>query len=251
MWHRIGLFAVLFASHSTLAFSESLGEAFSIDSATQQIQDSSVWPEVPLKNVTSRKCRPQRRMYVSGILGPSFASMESLNVNGPKTADTVFTGGLAVGLSLERNRGRLRLETEALGRSEYFGERTSGQAADRALNNWSVLGNVWRDFMLTNRFGIYGGGGLGGGGYQYSARATTGVTLSTEPVAAFAWQAGGGLVYEITERLTFDMSYRYFQIDNLSSPLSNQPLISLETGFASSQLMFSLRLYEPFRGLLR
>lgn len=246
MWHRIGLFAVLFASHSTLAFSESLGEAFSIDSATHQIQDSSVWPEVPLKNVTSRKCRPQRRMYVSGIIGPSFASLDQPNLADP-TTDTVFTGGLAVGLSLERNRGRLRLETEALGRGEYLGERDPLSFQEVAFNNWSVLGNVWRDFMLTNRFGIYGGGGLGGGGYQ-AGISGFGSRLVYEPGAAFAWQVGGGLVYEITERLTFDMSYRYFQIDNFISPVAGT---SVETGFTSNQLMFSLRLYEPFRGLLR
>ncbi len=34
----------------------------------------------------------------------------------------------------------------------------------RQTENWSVLANVWRDFMITERIGCYGGGGIGGGG---------------------------------------------------------------------------------------
>jgi hypothetical protein len=53
------------------------------------------------------------------------------------------------------------------------------------------------------------------------------------------------LIYEITERLTFDVGYRYFQIDK-SSPVPRGPL---KTKFSASELMFTLPLYGPFRGL--
>jgi len=63
--------------------------------------------------------------------------------------------------------------------------------------------------------------------------------------SAFAWQFGGGLIYEITERLTFDVGYRYFQIDKTNLTPSESPI---QTQFSASELMFTLRFYEPFRG---
>lgn len=36
-------------------------------------------------------------------------------------------------------------------------------------------------------------------------------TKFLEVVLAFAWQAGGGLIYEVTDRLTLNVGYRYFQ----------------------------------------
>ncbi len=64
-----------------------------------------------------------------------------------------------------------------------------------------------------------------------------------DPAAAFAWQAGGGVIWEVTERLTFDVGYRFFQTDVIEQADTTQ--------FQASELMFTLRLYEPFRGLLR
>ena len=57
-----------------------------------------------------------------------------------------------------------------------------------------------------------------------------------------AWQVGGGLLWEITERLTFDVGYRYFQIDTIDQMAAVEP-----NQFNASELMFTLRLYEPFR----
>ena len=34
----------------------------------------------------------------------------------------------------------------------------------RATDGWSVMSNIWRDWNLTRRLGVYGGGGIGTGG---------------------------------------------------------------------------------------
>ena len=49
----------------------------------------------------------------------------------------------------------------------------------------------------------------------------------------------------LTERLTFDVGYRYFHIDTIrqANVAANQ--------FAASELMFGLRFYEPFRNWRR
>jgi hypothetical protein len=45
----------------------------------------------------------------------------------------------------------------------------------------------------------------------------------------------------VTHRLTFDVGYRYFHIDTITQP-GAEP-----NQFSASELMFTLRLYEPFR----
>lgn len=198
---------------------------------------------------------PARRFYITGMLGPSF---QSLSVADESESTTVHDGplaaGAAVGLAFERANGRLRIETEGMGRGTAFGELGSIGPVTIGLqtaSTWSVMENIWRDVMLTDRLGLYGGGGIGAGGYRAGVgiRTPTGSLAFYEPAAAaFAWQAGGGIIYEITERLTFDISYRYFQINSITYPaVSIGPFGGVSSVFGASELMFGLRLYEPLQ----
>lgn len=36
------------------------------------------------------------------------------------------------------------------------------------FGGWCVLANVWRDFRLTDQLDLYGGGGIGGTGFETS-----------------------------------------------------------------------------------
>jgi opacity protein-like surface antigen len=209
----------------------------------------SVWEDIHLQAVGLCDDGADRRFYISGMLGPSFAEVTASNPPESITSHgTVLAAGGAMGMAFERTNGRLRVETEGMGRSTYFGPFESvapGLSIGLlAASNWSVMENVWRDFMLTDRFGIYGGGGIGAGGYRVGVGAKgLGVDTSfyvPKALSAFAWQAGGGWIYQVTDRLTFDVGYRYFQINPIA-------IEDGTAGFAASELMFSLRLYEPFR----
>lgn len=210
--------------------------------------DSSAWEGPHLEEVGLRDETAERRFYASAMIGPSFANVSS-PVAGNETvfsSDTLFNAGGALGVAFERRHGRLRLEVEGMGRSEYVGLEANQFATTLLTSNWSAITNIWRDVMVTDRFGVYGGGGVGGGGYKLSESfegESGGVVVATAPAkAAFAWQAGGGLLWEITDRLTFDAGYRFFQIDAIQQKPSFLP-----NQFAASEVMFSLRLYEPFR----
>jgi hypothetical protein len=77
------------------------------------------------------------------------------------SADTLFAAGGALGVAFERQRGRLRLKVEGMGRDTYDAPFTALPSPDEATlltNNWSVMTNAWRDLMLSDRFGVYGGG---------------------------------------------------------------------------------------------
>ena len=76
---------------------------------------------------------------------------------------------------------------------------------------------------------------------------------TTNNVSTFAWQAGGGTAYAITDRITLDIGYRYFQIANSTStgvisyvpvPVGSEVIGS---AFSASELFFAFRIYEPFR----
>ena len=211
-------------------------------------ESSSVESDVPLEEVARQFGTAPRRFYISGMIGPSFANVTSPNDSTFASSDTLFNAGGALGVAFEREHGRLRLEVEGMGRSTYdapFASPLRPFASTVLTNNWSVMQNLWRDLMLTDRIGIYGGGGIGAGGYILG-ETLGGVTEYTTPDAAFAWQAGGGLLWQLSDRLTFDVGYRYFQINSIQ-----QQIYVVPNQFAASEVMFSLRLYEPFRNWRR
>lgn len=203
---------------------------------------ASVWDGVPLQEVSQRVTAAPRRFYASAMMGPSFAKSWVPGDPTLDSNDTLLAAGGALGISLERARGRLRLEVEGTGRSTFDAPMAGYPVDDTILtSNWSAMSNVWRDLMISKRFGIYGGGGLGAGGYVLKDRYDGTEIYNYGADSAFAWQFGGGLLWQITDRLTFDTGYRYFQID-----VTNRPR-AVPTVFGSSELMFTLRLYEPFR----
>ena len=206
--------------------------------------------DVPIENV-SCSTRPNcRRFYITGLWGVSAATLDNLTpTRGFDTSANIFTAGIAGGVSLERERGRLRLEAEWLQRDFYRGAINATPGASLVTSkNWSVLANAWRDFMVTEKFGCYGGGGIGGGGITGFGEFDRVPATDSFTSSAFAWQAGGGLLYELTDQVTFDISYRWYQVNNLSGPNFGT---NNDFRFAASQVMFSLRMFEPLRSLLR
>jgi opacity protein-like surface antigen len=69
----------------------------------------------------------------------------------------------------------------------------------------------------------------------------------------FAWQAGGGVNYAVTDRITLDLGYRFFAIDGGSiTATSRQDGVPVDTSrlssaFSASELLLTVRIEEPFR----
>lgn len=219
-----------------------------------------------------------RRLYIAGIVGDSFATLGTpLGPDGNGTGDpspspaasqSLFTAGGAIGLAFEALDRDWRVEFEGRGRNNLVSNRTSTFDAltgpetflftTTAKNGWSTMVNLWRDYELTDRWTMYVGGGIGAGGYRFSYRKfdpALNYQIETSPyVNAFAWQAGGGTAYAITDRVTLDIGYRFFQIANGTSTavISYPPAPPLGSeivgsAFSASELFFAVRIYEPFR----
>ena len=241
------------------------------DVVATQAPSATVWDELPLEPVSSTQVG-QQRFYVTGMLGESFATLaEPLYQEasrGSAINRSVFTAGGAAGIAFERDNGRLRIEVEGRGRddvtagiSQSLPEEFTANFKWAAADGWSALFNVWRDFSVSEQVDLYLGGGVGGGGYRYSMAGSVAfpgeeTVLSytgNAQVASFAWQAGGGVIWNLSDRVAFDVGYRFFSIDQspttLTGFINGVPLgsIVLPQQFTASELLFGLRIYEPFR----
>jgi opacity protein-like surface antigen len=223
------------------------------------------------------------RFYVAGIAGASFATLTnggsfeafpgSVFSSTGSVNDTLFTGGGAVGMAVARPSGQFRTEVEGRDRGAMSGPTSlaisGGTFLDQAATTtasgvWSCMTNLWRDYDLNDAVGLYGGGGIGIGGYQYQTASPDPqlVVTGANTINSFAWQIGTGVTYQMSSRVTFDVGYRFFSIGNGSTPLLSSdntatggaPYLFLGnsiSAFTASELLLSVRLYEPFRGLIR
>jgi opacity protein-like surface antigen len=214
---------------------------------------------------------PGRRWYASAIVGANFGWLAGdgniflVDAAASRFADTGFTGGGAVGVAIDRPTGLLRVEFEARARGPIGDTATETFGADvvsldqSVTDGWSTMVNVWRDWFLTDRLGGYLGGGVGAGGYRYGFRETAsflpGESLTgSAAVGGLAGQVGGGAIYAVSDRLTIDVGYRFFTVqagrttalveDGVSPPLA---IADAWSAFSASELLLTLRVYEPFR----
>ena len=216
--------------------------------------------DLPVMTVADAFQTSSRRFYLTGIVGASFATLVQPDLPDASAIgnQTLFTAGGAAGVAFDRPSGWLRMEFEGRGRDQMQISESDAAVGTLSLNasdGWSTMANVWRDFSVTERFGLYVGGGVGAGGYRCSFDGTGpgGVTVSgSTGISSFAWQGGGGVVYALTERVTLDLGYRFFSLGAGDANIyvttgAGTVTDTLNTAFSASELILSIRIYEPFR----
>ncbi len=202
-------------------------------------------------------CWDQRSHYAALRLGASFNRLESggLNTLGPhqntgSDDDESFDIGGAIGLKVPNRHGAIRLECEALSRDMFQSVTGSFQPPTPTFfyqvdytDRWSAMGNVWFDLDISDRLGVYAGGGLGVGGGRISL--TDGVVQGRDSFSEFAWQAGGGLIWHCSDCFDVDLGYRYVDYGTatvaLSSVFGNAPAGAYDAELTSHQIMLSLQ----------
>lgn len=199
------------------------------------------------------------RFYVSLLTGASFATLVQPEVPGAPTIDTqsLFSGGAAAGWAIPRTAGDLRVEVEGMAREQMEASESDplvGTLQIAAREGWSTMANLWRDVTITDRLAIYAGGGVGAGGYRlaFSGNAPGATVSGSTQITSFAWQAGGGLAYALTDRVALDLGYRFLAFE----PGSGELLVTNSSGtirdtyatqFSAGELLLTVRVYEPFR----
>ena len=198
-----------------------------------------------------------RQFYLGGIVGADFATVDKTSTGTSIPNDSLFTAGGTAGMRFLRENGAYRLEFEGRGRDQASltdGDPAGDSLTLRATDGWSAMVNIWRDYKPYESFGLYAGGGIGAGGYRstFSGTGIGSLITGNDRVSNFAWQAGGGIFYEISKRATIDLGYRFFSISESTATYEFIGIpVDYQTNFAASELLLSVRIYEPFRGWRR
>ncbi len=239
----------------------------SLDEIVTRRPQESVWDAVPYQPARLDVAEPPR-FYVTGLLGASFATLDDplySSIQSSAFNGTILTAGGAAGIAVPWDGGQVRFEVEGRGRDDLtrsFNQSLGPFArADfhwAAADGWSMLVNCWRDWSVGESLDVYAGGGAGAGGYRYSLDGDVNLFFpvgyeSSLQATTFAWQAGGGVVYSLSDRVAFDMGYRFYALQAARSTYfvtlagSTGPVAVLPQTFTAGELLFGLRIYEPFR----
>jgi hypothetical protein len=178
----------------------------------------------------------ERTAYVAGIVGASFDASTSLG-NG-----SLPMGDAAIGVSIPRPAGAVRLELEGRQRnslsSQQVAHTTDPDAGLPTIDGeWTTMANVWRDVAVGEHAAVYAGAGAGVGGYRETPVADA--AAQSGRVTDLAWQVGGGATYAVTDRVTLDAGYRYYGVgtDRQVEP--------------AGEVVFAVRIMDPFQGWMR
>ena len=225
--------------------------------------------------ITGADATSTRRFYVTGIIGSSFATLTD-DLAGRYTDSsangTLFTAGGALGMAFDRPFGAIRAEVEGRGRDSLYDTLdvtaiplATGSGRWGAADSWSTMVNVWRDFTVTDEVDLYVGGGIGAGGstsrvnghYQLTGIRPNFFFGGPDTAQSFAWQAGCGTKWAISERVELDFGYRFFALGATTTPVTRMEgsffrgTEDIRHAFSAGEMLLSLRIYEPFRGLRR
>lgn len=158
--------------------------------------------------------------YVSVFVGPSWLNPLEENFVADLTTEVGFQTGVAIGTKVGSVEGAdIRLELEAAYRkneTRKFEDRFGpGQDldVDGDIQACSLMVNSYVDFVNTTSVTPYLGVGLGVARVDYHFDILGTNSLDDQDVVlAYQWMAG--LNFALTEQLSLDTEYRYFETDD-------------------------------------
>jgi Opacity protein and related surface antigens len=189
-------------------------------------------------------------VYVGGHLGMGFLNQSDRSFRDSETgfsyspgddSDTVFGGGISVGYDFSHRVGLpIRLELDYTARSEGEAKnranileqssgKTFGTTKKDKISLQTLMVNAWVDIPTGTAVTPYLGGGIGFGFVNYKSNLnfvdlTAGTESGSESGSTnetnFAWSLGAGVAYDITERWTVDLGYRYIDAGEASVSFS-------------------------------
>lgn len=136
---------------------------------------------------------------------------------------SVTTGSIGLGY---RFGNGWRMEGElSLPQKDKF---TSGSSNfPTSLNNHQVesrrvMLNAYRDFRVTDSISLYGSAGLGLASLKSSGwQGNESRQYESQKQTNLAWSVGVGVAYDVTDRLAFDLGYRYIDMGDTESGWNN------------------------------
>ncbi len=172
--------------------------------------------------------------YVAGTVQGAFADIDpgGFNTAGgfpPSDSDRDDTLGLggAIGVSKDYGRFRIRSEVEGMWYEDQDNLRFGGFSGPKPTvidyfatldENWTVMGNLWVDLYANDYLAWYIGGGLGVASANISVSDT--IVAGRASDEDFAWQAGTGMLVNISDNCELDFGYRFVDFGTVETDLN-------------------------------
>lgn len=204
--------------------------------------------------LTAAVCAADARageLYLTGNLGISNTSASTsgntdfFELSGSDSdASPVYGGAFGYGFRLNEPIDRildvrvpsweLRSEVAVEGGRSFEFRTDGGDGFFTEVDSWAVLYNTWIEFPLHEPaswiFGrvpflqplsLYAGAGLGTA--NLDVKTTDNFSKGADDGFQFAWQAGAGLSYAFTDRVSLSLGYRYHDLGDVSLSLQTAP----------------------------
>jgi opacity protein-like surface antigen len=184
-------------------------------------------------------------LAISGATGDTSGQTEFFSISGSDTDSApVYGGTIGYGFKMSEPIDRvgnyrmpsigIRNEVAVEGGRDYEMRTRGGDGFFTKVESWSVMQNSWVDVpvhdMVSAFMGripilmplqVYVGGGIGVSALD--TKTTDNFTRASKEFYNFSWQVGTGLSYELTDRVTFSMGYRYVEPGDFELKLRISP----------------------------
>ncbi|MGL4722483.1 MAG: outer membrane protein [Desulfovibrionaceae bacterium] len=158
--------------------------------------------------------------------GTSFSPRS--NNDGP-AFNFAFSGGAKYALSEQYT---IRTELEYMYRTNVSisPRYSSSLHLEQSFESHSILLNGYFDWHIEKKITLYGTAGLGIGIIDMKAKSIASLRSSQNTSAAFAFQFGGGVAYDITNAIAVDLGLRYigFAVTQQSGTVPKQYISGLD-----------------------
>lgn len=156
--------------------------------------------------------------YVSGHLGYVYSEDAGTKFDDGFRADIQFDDGVAFSAAVGgRIYDYFRIEQEISYLKQDIEKIKSSEGSDLRVHGdgtvWSLLANVYYDFINSSPVTPYLSAGLGVADIEVSSlrESSTGMRIVTgDDDIVFAYQLGAGIGYQVSPGIVLDMKYRYF-----------------------------------------
>lgn len=190
-------------------------------------------------------------VYVGGHLGMSIENFSGRKMNdvdsdyswSPSSkTDSAFSGGVVLGYDFDPRLNvpvRVELDYTARSKADVKNSRDFSEGGNpyseelkHKVGLQTLMLNTWVDIPTGTAITPYLGGGIGFAFIDY----TTNYNISdkgagtdnesnkaTKNKTNFAWSLGGGVAYDVTERWTVDLGYRYIDAGKVKATFNSDP----------------------------
>lgn len=243
----------------------------------------SVTTTLVLAQLVATPAAATGNLYFTADLGIAAASAESgginvladnsINTGGDVDSSPRYGAALGIVWPLDRTipweiglpSWDTRFEFEVIGGRSYEFKTPGAFDYHSEVTSWSMMSNLWLDVpihgavqWLFGRIPILEplsiNGGLGIGIAKTDMFVSDSESIGEAADTKFAWQAGIGIGYALTEQVSFTIGYRYFDLGTLSTALTSAgvPNGSYSLDLKGNELSFALRVnFYALPGFLR